>query len=351
MIEAVDLFCGAGGLTAGLRKAQIQVRAGYDIEASCRFAYEHNNEATFVDKDVSKVSGTEVQSWYQSPGAVRLLAGCAPCQPFSIYNQGKDTTNDAKWPLMGAFARLIKEVQPELVTMENVPDVTKHQIYHDFVKTLKSEGYFVSPDVTVTCKDYGLPQQRRRHVLLASKLGPIALIPPTHRDKPVTVRDAIENLPKVAAGKCAPGDPMHKAAGLNELNLRRIRESKPGGSWREWPKELVTECHRRTSGKTYPSVYGRMTWDDPSPTMTTLCYGYGNGRFGHPEQDRAITLREAAMLQSFPRDYLFVEPEKPVHFKTVGRMIGNAVPVRLGEVIGLSFQEHIRMLSREKTNT
>lgn len=343
MIEAVDLFCGAGGLTAGLRQAQILVRAGYDNESSCRFAYEWNNDAEFVDRDVSTVTPEEIQAWYQAPGSIRLLAGCAPCQPFSTYNQGKDTTKDKKWPLLGAFARLIVQTQPELITMENVPDVTKHAIYHEFVDTLKNEGYHVWGN-TVACVEYGLPQSRRRHVLLASKLGPISLIEPTHRDSPVTVEKTIRGLPAISAGECHPDDPLHKAASLSKLNLRRIKASLAGGTWRDWPKDLVTTCHSKASGKTYPSVYGRMCWDKPSPTMTTLCYGYGNGRFGHPEQHRAITLREAAMLQSFPAEYEFVEPGQPLHFRTIGRMIGNAVPVRLGEVIGSSFTRHLEAL-------
>ena len=137
MIEAVDLFCGAGGLTAGLQKAGVKVKAGYDIEEACRFAFEFNNQASFVNKDVSLVDGNEILQWYKK-GNIRLLAGCAPCQPFSKYNQGKDTRSDKKWPLLYAFARLIKESQPELITMENVPEVIKHQVYHDFVEELKS---------------------------------------------------------------------------------------------------------------------------------------------------------------------------------------------------------------------
>lgn len=347
MIEAVDLFCGAGGLTAGLRKAGIRVRAGYDIETKCRHAYEWNNGITFVDEDVSEVGAKDVASWYQSPTSVKLLAGCAPCQPFSTYNQGKDTTSDEKWPLLGAFARLIRQIQPELVTMENVPDVTKHAIYHEFVAALKDEGYHVWSDA-ISCIDYGLPQNRRRHVLLASRLGPIALMPPTHQLEPISVYDAIGHMPAVAAGETWADDPLHKAASLSDLNMRRMLASKPGGTWRDWPDELVTGCHTKSSGKTYPSVYGRMEWSKPSPTMTTLCYGYGNGRFGHPEQNRAITLREAALLQSFPPDYRFVEPGQPIHFRTVGKMIGNAVPVRLGEVIGLSFDQHLQELAEKE---
>lgn len=346
MIEAVDLFCGAGGLTAGLGQAGVRVRAGYDIEESCRYAYEYNNQAQFIRRSVSELTGDDINGWYQDPTAFRLLAGCAPCQPFSTYNQGKDTTKDDKWPLMGAFARLIDQAKPELVTMENVPTVIKHTIYHEFVKALEERGYHVWAD-TVKCVDYGLPQNRQRHVLLASKLGPIEFLPPTHTS-PVKVEDVIRNLEPITAGGVSPNDPLHRASSLSELNMRRIQHSRPGGSWKDWPKELVAGCHTKESGKTYASVYGRMRWDTPSPTMTTLCYGFGNGRFGHPEQHRAISLREAAMLQSFPRDYRFTPPDQPIYFKTTGRMIGNAVPVRLGKVIGLSFIRHVETLRQRQ---
>lgn len=340
MIDAVDLFCGAGGLTAGMLNAGIAVRAGYDIEAQCEYAYHENNRAAFVACDVKDVTAEQLLGWYR-PERYRLLAGCAPCQPFSTYNQGRDTRTDRKWPLLYHFARLIEETEPHLVTMENVPDVTKHQVYHDFVKSIENKGYKIW-DGRVSCVDYGLPQKRRRHVLLASKLGlPIGIIPPTHKDAHVSVESVIRHLPRIAAGQCDLNDPLHRAATLTPLNFRRITHSRPGGTWRDWPKELVAECHRKESGKTYASVYGRMRADEPSPTMTTLCYGFGNGRFGHPIQDRAISLREAAILQSFPDDYVFMEPEN-ITFKAVGRMIGNAVPVRLGEVIGESLMNHVR---------
>ncbi|MGM7311462.1 DNA cytosine methyltransferase, partial [Acinetobacter baumannii] len=195
-VEAVDLFCGVGGLTAGLLKSGIKVKAGYDIEPVCGFAYEFNNKATFVHKDVAEVTGKEIQQWY-SDGVIRLLAGCAPCQPFSTYNQGRDTSNDKKWPLLYHFARLIKEVLPELVTMENVPDVIKHKVYHDFIQELIDLGYTVSAQ-EVACVDYGVPQTRRRHVVLASRIGRIGLIKPTHKD-PVTVQDVIGDLEPLVA--------------------------------------------------------------------------------------------------------------------------------------------------------
>lgn len=342
MIEAIDLFCGAGGLTSGLLKSGIIVKAGYDIEDKCRYAYEFNNKASFINKDISIVTRQDLHQWY-SGKALRLLAGCAPCQPFSKYNQGKDTTGDKKWPLLYSFARLIEEELPELVTMENVPEVTKHQVYHDFVSKLESLGYYTCAQ-KIICADYGIPQNRQRHVLLASRLGPIELISPTHQDNWVTVRDVIGELPELSAGQIDPNDDLHRAAKLNTLNLKRIRASKPGGSWRDWSEELKLDCHKKKSGATYGSVYGRMEWDRPSPTMTTQCYGYGNGRFGHPEQDRAISLREAAIFQTFDKEYQFNHPDNQLTTRELGTMIGNAVPVRLGEIIGLSFIQHLKTL-------
>ncbi|MEW8073618.1 MAG: DNA cytosine methyltransferase [Candidatus Thiodiazotropha sp.] len=346
-ISAVDLFCGVGGLTYGLKRASIVVRAGYDIDPICEYPYEHNNNASFLNKDVSKVKGEDLSCWYKN-GEIRLLAGCAPCQPFSSYSQGRDTSKDKKWPLLYEFARLINELEPELVTMENVPDVVKHEVYHDFVEQLLNQDYHIFTK-DIYCPEYGMPQIRTRHVLLASKLGPISLNYRLRKPNQYkTVSEAIGNLPAICAGGQDPKDSMHKAASLSEVNMRRMIASRPGGSWWDWPEDLRAECHRKSSGHSYSGVYARMRWDKPSPTITTQCYGYGNGRFGHPEQNRAISLREAAILQTFPKKYRFVEPGKQVEFKTVGRMIGNAVPVKLGEVIGRSICKHVRDYSMSK---
>ncbi len=340
-VSAVDLFCGAGGLTCGLQKAGIKVHAGYDIDLNSKFAFEHNNRSKFCHEDISDISSSDISSWYPD-GDIKLLAGCAPCQPFSTYSQGKDAKKSNKWPLLYQFTRLIEGVNPELVTMENVPNVTKHQVYHDFVKRLSELGYNIWSN-SVYCPDYGIPQTRTRHVLLASKLGPIELLKPTHHSsKYRTVKDAIEKLPSIKAGKPNNKDPLHQAANLSELNQRRIKASSPGGSWSEWPEELLASCHKKESGKTYTGVYARMAWDTPSPTMTTQCYGYGNGRFGHPEQNRAISLREAALFQTFPKPYKFIKPTDEINFTIIGKMIGNAVPVELGKVIGRSLKMHLQ---------
>jgi len=340
-IYAVDVFCGAGGLTNGLEKAGINVLLGIDIDPSCSFPYTANNKARFLLKSVEKITAQDLVSIFPKNG-FRLIAGCAPCQTFSTYNQ-KASRTDKRWRLLGQFSRLVREVSPELVTMENVPKLMGHGIFKRFVKDLEKNGYHVDYRV-VECVNYGIPQQRERLVLLASKLGPIEILQPAADDmnsERRTVQAAIGNLPPLVAGETCESDPLHQCSSLSPKNLSRIKASRPGGTWRDWEDDLVADCHKKSSGKTYPSVYGRMVWNEPSPTLTTQFYGFGNGRFGHPEQDRAISLREGAILQSFPPDYRFTPPEEPIHKKTVGRLIGNAVPVKLGEVIGKSILEHV----------
>jgi DNA (cytosine-5)-methyltransferase 1 len=162
-----------------------------------------------------------------------------------------------------------------------------------------------------------------------------------------SVRETIADLPPITAGEADPRDNLHASSKLSDINLKRIRSSVPGGTWRDWDESLLATCHRKATGATYPSVYGRMEWDKQSPTITTQCFGFGNGRFGHPEQDRAITLREAAMLQTFPRTYKFVPNGGRVVFDKLGRLIGNAVPVRLGEVIADALVSHVAKVWRE----
>jgi len=340
VIAAIDLFCGAGGLTHGLIKESITVRAGFDIDKACKYAYEENNKAPYIIKDVANVSGKEIKSLFQE-NDIKVLAGCAPCQPFSKYTQGRDNQKDQKWGMLYEFSRLIDEVNPEIVTMENVPQVKKHSVYDDFKKHLEDRGYHVWCDV-VFCPDYGIPQTRQRLVLLASKIGDISLIEPTHsKEDYKTVEDTIGHLERIVQGKQSKKDPLHRSSKLSPLNLKRIKVSKPNGSWLDWDESLVADCHKKEGRQTYRSVYGRMSYKEPSPTITTQFTGFGNGRFGHPRQNRAISLREGALLQTFPDDYKFVDPNTPISMKDVSRMIGNAVPVKLGEVIAQSIRNHV----------
>jgi DNA (cytosine-5)-methyltransferase 1 len=338
-IYAVDLFCGVGGLTSGLQTAGINVRLGIDIDPSCKLPYTVNNRACFLLKSIEKVTANEIIDYFPKNG-VRLLAGCAPCQTFSSYNQ-KATSEDERWWLLQEFARLIQEIEPDIVTMENVPLLQKQNIFDDFMETLLNLGYYVEYQI-VHCEDYGIPQTRKRLVLLASKLGPINLMSSeNYGAEKKTVREAIGSMMPIQAGETCLSDSLHRSAILSKTNLTRIKNSRSGGTWRDWDIKLRAGCHIKSSGKTYSSVYGRMSWDAPAPTITTQFFGFGNGRFGHPEQDRAISLREGAILQSFPKDYRFVADSNPFHFKTIGRLIGNAVPPMLGEVIGKSIVAHV----------
>ncbi|MGG1940441.1 DNA cytosine methyltransferase [Paenibacillus polymyxa] len=338
-IYAVDLFCGAGGLTKGLENEGIDVRLGIDIDPACEYPYTENTNSKFLLKDVEKLTSDELSKHLRKNG-IKLLAGCAPCQTFSTYNRKADQS-DKRWWLLLQFARLIKELSPELITMENVPSLIDQDVFMKFKQDLINANYYVSYKI-VNCADYGIPQHRKRLVLLASKLGEIELLSPSDLGvRPKTVRDAIFNLKPINAGEVYINDPLHQSSTLSDKNLLRIKSSRPGGTWRDWNDDLVADCHKKKSGKTYPSVYGRMVWDEPAPTITTQYYGFGNGRFGHPEQDRAISLREGAILQSFPLDYRFIKPGEPISIKAIGRMIGNAVPVKLGEVIGRSIIVHV----------
>lgn len=342
-IACVDLFCGVGGLTHGFVLEGMPVVAGIDLDPACRFPYEANNEAKFVERNISNVTTFELNALF-GDADLKILAGCAPCQPFSTYAQRYEMDGKGgKWGLLYEFARLVKGASPDVITMENVPTVVRHEVFHDFVDTLKILDYKVWFNI-IDSSRYGVPQTRRRLVLLASRHGEIRMIEST-RKKPKTVRQAIGSLRELSAGESAPRDKLHSASALSCKNLLRIKNSKPGGTWRDWPEHLVADCHRAVSGHTYPSVYGRMEWDKPAPTITTQCYGFGNGRFGHPEQDRAISLREAAILQSFPRDYAFVPNDGEVSFKVLGRLIGNAVPVDLGRAIAKSINLHLSSIT------
>lgn len=343
-VEVVDLFCGIGGLSYGLSLAGLDVVSGYDLDKTCAYAYESNTGAKFFYQDIAKLEADEVLRQYSAEG-IRILAGCAPCQPFSSYAFKNKEKDASKYDLLYEFGRIIKEVKPHIVTMENVPQIAafrEKDVLGDFVNLLEAQGYRVSVSV-VYCPDYGIPQTRKRLVLLASRFGDIALLPPTNKpEEYVTTADVIGKLPALMAGEADPSDPLHRAKALSPLNQERMRLTPYGGSWKDWPKELQLECHKKASGQTFGSVYGRMRWEKPAPTMTTQCTGWGNGRFGHPEQNRAITPREAALIQTFPASYRFFVNEDAVPITTASRYIGNAVPPRLGEVIGMSIVNHLK---------
>jgi DNA (cytosine-5)-methyltransferase 1 len=335
--SVIDIFCGVGGLTHGFVKEGFRVLAGFDSDDSCRYAFEKNNAAKFIKKNVTSLTGKEVSALY-AKDEIRILVGCAPCTPFSKYTQGR---SGDKWKLLREFRRVILETMPDVISMENVPELAKHKAFNRFVSALEDAGYKVSYSI-VFCPDYGVPQTRRRLVLLASRLGEIKLLGKTHpKSRHRTVRHQIGKMPALRAGQSHKHDRIHSCRSLTPINLKRLKATPEGGGWADWNDDLRLKCHKKSTGKTYRSIYGRMVWDDFAPTLTTHCTGIGNGRFGHPDQNRAISLREAAMLQTFPRSYKFVEPRRPMYNKTLSRQIGNAVPVRLGRIIARSIRYHL----------
>ena len=352
-ISAVDLFCGVGGLTYGLQQSGINVVAGLDVDEKCRYPFEENNDAKFISKDIREFTGAELSELYPKD-SIKLLVGCAPCQPFSAQTRkNKNRSSDEHWSLLKEFGRLIEEVKPELIAFENVPLIRKETIFTDFTKKLRSLDYHFDPELIVYCPAYGVPQKRRRLVLIASTWDKFELLPKTHSGSSEdgllpfrTVEDAIGDLPEINDGEVHESDPLHRSRELSDMNKKRIKQSKPGGTWKDWDEELRLPCHKKDSGKGYTTVYGRMESDDLAPTITTQFLNLGSGRFGHPKQHRALSLREAALLQTFPKDYKFIEPDSPIVTGRIAAYIGNAVPVDLAKVIGESIQKHVR----ENTN-
>src|SRR3989338_4765625 len=350
--EVVDLFCGIGGLSHGFVKEDFKVKAGVDFDSSCKFAFEENNSSKFLHRDVKEFSGSELESLY---GKSKRMVGCAPCQPFSIYNHKSSNSENRpedKWKLLYSFSDLIDETEPDVIYMENVPLLATFdngKVFKDFIHRLEQKEYLVSWSI-VNAQDYGVPQRRKRLILFGSKLGAkINLIAPTiENGQYKTVADAISHLPFINDGESHPNDRLHFAKKLNDLNKKRIQSTPEGGSWKDWDESLWLECHKKDSGKDFGSVYGRMKWNDVAPTMTTYCTGISNGSFGHPEQDRAISLREAALIQSFPEDYKFLEPNVEYSAPTLARQIGNAVPVGLGVAVARSIKNHIQDIGKIK---
>ncbi len=361
-ISAVDLFCGVGGLKYGLQQAGINVVAGLDIDETCKYPFEENNpseesnKAKFISKDIREFTGAELSELYPED-SIKVLVGCAPCQPFSAQTRkNKNRSSDERWSLLDDFGRLVEKVNPHLIAFENVPLIRKENIFTNFCNRLRSLYYYLHPELIVYCPDYGVPQKRRRLVLIASTWDNFKLLPKTHANSPEdgllpfqTVEDAIGDLPEINDGQVHESDPLHRSRELSDINKKRIKQSKPGGTWKDWDEELRLPCHKKDSGKGYTTVYGRMKWNDLAPTITTQFLNLGSGRFGHPKQHRALSLREAALLQTFPKGYKFVEPDSPIVTGRIAAYIGNAVPVDLAKIIGESIQKHVRENANEYT--
>ena len=345
-VKVFDFFAGCGGASRGFQDAGMEVVFALDSDHDAKRTFEKNFPfAHFEHADIRETSLDMVHGLVrtQQPHPI-LFCGCAPCQPFTKQNTScPEADRDDRVPLLLEFLRFIQRCEPDVVFVENVPGIQNPkgdaEPLSGFVRGLRGAGYHEPAYGAVSLKKYGVPQSRRRLLLLASRHGTLELPPETHgpeagNPKYDTVRDWIGELPEILAGQTHPEVPDHRAAALSERNLQRIRATPEGGGNRDWPVDLRLECHRQSNG--YSDVYGRMSWDRPASGLTTRCISYSNGRFGHPDQDRAISVREAACLQTFPMDYAF-----DGSLNSKARQIGNAVPVRLASVIGRHVNEHL----------
>lgn len=351
---AVDIFSGAGGLTTGLKAAGFRVAAGVEIEPHAVSTFKVNHPETRVFKqDVSTVKGADLIAETGGAG-VHLLAGCPPCQGFtSLTSKYKRT--DPRNRLILELARLVEESKPLTLMMENVPGLEQKgkRLFDQFVRRIKAAGYIPEWDV-LQVADYGVPQSRRRLVLLAGRGFVVPLPKATHSRtgeggllKWRTVRSIIEDMPtpiKMSDLKDDLGTQNHRWHVVRELsiqNQRRLRHATPGTHWKKIPKRLRPECHQDKEAG-FSNVYGRMKWDEVSPTITAGCTTLSKGRFGHPEEDRTLSVREAALLQTFPSDYVFSSP----YMEYVCKMIGNALPCDFAEVLARCCANAIRHLPK-----
>ena len=345
-VKVFDFFSGCGGASRGFQDAGMEVVFALDSDPDARQTFQKNFPSARIEPgDIRETSEDSVHKLVaaERPDPV-LFCGCAPCQPFSKQNTTHPERDaDDRIPLLLEFLRFIRRCEPDIVFVENVPGIQKPspdtEPFNEFLQGLKDAGYGKPDYDAVPLKRYGVPQGRRRLLLLASRHGRVELPPKTHgpgtgNPEYITVRDCIGDLPAIAAGAEHSRVPNHRAAGLSSLNLERIRATPEGGGHGGWPEDLRLDCHREFEG--YSDVYGRMSWDRPASGLTTRCISYSNGRFGHPDQDRAISVREAACLQTFPMDFQFAGS-----LSSMARQIGNAVPVRLATVVGRHVKRHL----------
>jgi len=317
--KAIDLFCGCGGLTLGLKQAGFEVIGAVDNDHVAVETYKANQKEVEVwEEDIKDLTVGEVKRRLGlKKGELDLLAGCPPCQGFSTMrtlNGGKRVRDDRN-KLILEFQRFVEELLPKAIMMENVPGLRENKRFKTLCRKLKELGYKVNYDV-LDAADYGVPQRRRRLILLAGRGNKIEFAKKT---KKRTVADAIKSMQKSAES----GDPLNDNKERRSEKVKRLikRIPKDGGSRKDLGKRYQLKCHKRCDG--FKDVYGRMAWDKVAPTITSGCTNPSKGRFLHPEEDRAITLREAALLQSFPRNYKFdIKAGKG----KIAELIGNALP-------------------------
>ena len=332
---AIDLFSGVGGLSEGLRQAGFKTKYAFEIDEVASRSYSINHkEVKVITKDIRKVDMNEIKASLQDE-KIHLLAGCPPCQGFSTIrrlnkpNPVADERND----LIDEYVRFIKELNPFTFMMENVPGLALSPNFEEAVKELKAIGYIVNYK-TVNVKDYGVPQNRKRLVMIGSRLGPIDIAKASN--KKVTVRDKIGGLPHPENSS----DELHKIFPKHTKRIQDLIRDIPhdGGSRKDLGENRQLECHKKANVG-FNDVYGRLRWDDYSTTITGGCLNPSKGRFLHPEQDRCISAREAALLQSFPKNYKF---PTDVPISKIALMIGNALPPQFCKIQAINIKKHLK---------
>lgn len=346
MIQAIDFFCGGGGMTYGLREAGIEVIAGVDLARDCETTYESNNAGSrFVCADIKELplDFFENEFGVQRNDDELLLVGCSPCQYYSIINTSREKSIRSK-DLLLDFMRFVEYYNPGFVLVENVPGLLsrKDSAFPEFMDFLKTHEYNVTYGV-VNMSYYGVPQTRRRFSLVASRLGEVRM--PNKDSKQKLLSEYIgtkKGLKKIQAGHTDSTDFMHSTMRLAPINMKRLlRTSKNGGSRMEWKddEELQLKCYIGKDNS-FRDVYGRLRWNRPSSTITTNFIKITSGRFAHPCENRGLSIREGARLQTFPDTYVFRGGSMTVN----ARIIGNAVPPeyarRLGELLLILQEEY-----------
>jgi len=326
---AADLFCGSGSVSEALASAGFHVVFAVDNDTAAKATYTKNHPSTrFLDRDIREIDPRSVKDSLQGR-SLSVLAVCAPCQPFSSQNRTRSKA-DQRAPLVLEALRFAKELDPETIWVENVPGIVRSEAKQKLREGLSKLGYRFNDPIRVSATDLGVPQRRARSIFVASKSDSVLERFEWFRKNysaasQPTVKMAFRGLRPLGPGERCPDDPLHRARRHAPLTLQRLRAiPKDGGSRSALPDNLQLACHRNLVSKSFPDVYGRMAWDLPAPTLTTGCTDVTKGRFAHPEQDRAITLREAARLQTFPDSYEFEGTPTQI-----ARLIGNAVPYEM----------------------
>jgi DNA (cytosine-5)-methyltransferase 1 len=338
---AIDLFSGCGGLTEGLKAAGFRVIAAFEKDPDSIATYRLNHPKTKVfEGDIREVKTADILALLGGK-PLHLLAGCPPCQGFSSMRRlnKKRSRRDDRNNLVLEYLRFVRDLKPLSIMMENVPGLLNYKLFKRVLAELQELGY--RPTVKpVRIQDYGVPQRRRRLVLVGSLLGELEIAGPTH--KKATVRRAIGRLESPSVTK----DPIHRVVKVHtEQVMRRIKATPKNGGSRADVPEFGLECHKDPRIG-FRDVYGRLRWDDVSSTITGGCLNPSKGRFLHPEEDRAITAREAALLQTFPRRYRF---PADVSKTSIALQIGNALPPRFSQIQSANILSHLRTMMEFKS--